>query len=65
MLFEYYRIVGLVSFFKNVNVRPPLQTSTNKGALKRSANNQVLENIKNTFEMEMDNEIFKQNNADT
>ena len=65
MLFEYYRIVGLVSFLKNVKVRPPLQTSANKGALKKSANNQVLEHIKNTFEMEMDNEIFKQNNADT
>ena len=29
-----------------------------------SANNAVLEHINNTFEMEMDNEIFKQNNAD-
>ena len=35
-----------------------------KLAQKKSFNNEVLEHIKNTFEMEMDNEIFKQNNAD-
>ena len=29
-----------------------------------SANNKVFEHIINTFEMEMDNEIFKQNNDD-
>ena len=28
-----------------------------------SANNEVLEQIKNNYEMEMVNEIFKQNNA--
>ena len=35
-----------------------------KLALKKSANDEVFEHIKNTFEMKMDNEIFKQNNAD-
>ena len=38
--------------------------SLEKLAQKKSFNNEVLEHIKNTFEMEMDNEIFKQNNAD-
>ena len=33
-------------------------------ALKKSANNEVFEHIKNTFELQMDNEIFKQNNVD-
>ena len=32
--------------------------------LKKLAKNAVFEHIKNIFEMEMDNEIFKQNNAD-
>ena len=38
--------------------------SLKKLALIKSANNEVFEHIKNTFEMEMDNEIFKENNAD-
>ena len=38
--------------------------SLEKLALKKSANNEVFEHIKDTFEIEMDNEIFKQNNAD-
>ena len=33
-----------------------------KLTLKKLANNEVFEHIKNTFEMEMDNEVFKQNN---
>ena len=33
-------------------------------APKKSANNETFEHIKDTFEMEMENEIFKQNNAD-
>ena len=32
-----------------------------KLALKKLANNEVFKHIKNTFEMEMDSEIFKQN----
>ena len=43
----------------NINLR----TYSEKWALKKSVNDAVLENIKNTFEMEMDNEIFKQNNV--
>ena len=35
-----------------------------KLALKKSGNNKVFEHIKNTFEMKMDNEIFKQNIVD-
>ena len=35
-----------------------------KLAVKKLANNAVFKHIKNTFEMEMENEIFKQNNAD-
>ena len=38
--------------------------SLKKWVLKKLANNQAFEHIKNTFEMEMDKEIFKQNNAD-
>ena len=38
--------------------------SLEKLTLKKSANNEVFEHIKNTFEMEMNNEIFKQNNTD-
>ena len=37
--------------------------SFEKMALKKSASNEVFEHIKNTFEMKMDNKIFKQNNA--
>ena len=37
--------------------------SLEKLTLKKSAINEVFEHIKNTFEMEKDNEIFKQNNA--
>ena len=32
--------------------------------LKKTSKNTVFEHIKNTFEMEIDNESFKQNNAD-
>ena len=32
-------------------------------APKKSANNEVFENVKNTFEMEIDNEILKQSNC--
>ena len=35
-----------------------------KLSLKKSGNNEAFEHIKNNFEMEMDHEIFKQNNAD-
>ena len=35
--------------------------SLEKLALKKSANNELFERIKNTFEMEIDNEVFKQN----
>ena len=35
--------------------------SVDKLALKKSFNNEAFEHIKNTFEMEMDNETFKQN----
>ena len=38
--------------------------SLEKLSLKMSTNNKVFEHIINTFEMEMDNEIFKQNNDD-
>ena len=38
--------------------------SLEKLALKKSANNEIFEHIKNTFEIEMDNKIFKRNNAD-
>ena len=44
----------------------PVEKKRNKRlkmALKISANNEVLEQIKNNYEMEMVNEIFKQNNA--
>ena len=37
--------------------------SLEKLALKKPENNAVFEHIKNTFEMEMDNKFFKQNNA--
>ena len=37
--------------------------SLEKLALKKPDNNAVFEHIKNTFEMEMDNKFFKQNNA--
>ena len=33
-------------------------------ALKKSANDEVFEHIENTFELKMDNEIFKRNNPD-
>ena len=33
-------------------------------AIKKSANNEVFQHITNTFEMEIDNKIFKQINAD-
>ena len=35
-----------------------------KLAPKNSSSNEVLEDIKNTFDMKMSNEIFKQNSAD-
>ena len=38
--------------------------SLDKLVLKTSANNEVFEHIKNNLWDEMDNEIFKQNNAD-
>ena len=38
--------------------------SLEKLSPKKSVNNDVFEHIKNTFEMEMDNKIFKQNSAD-
>ena len=38
--------------------------SFEKLALKKIANNEIFEHIKSTFEMTMENEIFKQNNAD-
>ena len=37
--------------------------SLEKLTLKKSVNNEAFEHIKNTFEMEIDSEIFKQNNA--
>ena len=33
-------------------------------ALKKSANNEVFEHIENTFELKLNNEIFKRNNPD-
>ena len=41
-----------------------LAISLEKLVLKKSSNNEVFEHIKNTFEMEMENEIFKLNKAD-
>ena len=38
--------------------------SLEKLALKTSADNEVFKHIKSIFQMEMDNEIFKQNNVD-
>ena len=37
--------------------------SLEKLTLKKSVNNEAFEHIKKTFEMEIDSEIFKQNNA--
>ena len=38
--------------------------SLEKLALKKLSNNEVFKFFKNSFEIEMDNKIFKQNNAD-
>ena len=38
--------------------------SLEKLALKKLGNNEVFKFFKNSFEIEMDNKIFKQNNAD-
>ena len=35
-----------------------------KIALRKSGNNEIFQYSKNTFEIEMDNEMFKQNNVD-
>ena len=46
------------------NLENNFSISLRKLALKKSANNAVYKHIKNTFEMEMDNKIFKEDNVD-
>ena len=55
-----------LEFFAEVLADPEnnFAISLEKLALKKSANSEVFEHIKSTFEMKVDNESFKQNNAD-
>ena len=55
-----------IELFEEVQADPEnnVAISLEKLVLKKSANNEVFENIKNTFEIEMDNKPLKQNNAD-